>query len=221
MSEPKKPRAKKAPAGSELRIEYMTLDELKRLPNNPKAHDGAAIGGSISRFGFKDPFAMDEKTGFLSEGHGRLDDLVMRCARNEPAPEGIRVNPDGKWRVPVVRGGSFKSRAELERYVVAHNQTTIGGGWGDGQHLAGILKRASEANVPMEALGFGTAQVNRILVKSHLRLPSGAGGAGGDNGPELGALQFRVVIDCKDEADQAALMERLKKEGRSCRPLMS
>ena len=32
-------------------------------------------------------------------------------------------------------------------------------------------------------------------------------------------LMFQVVVDCKDETDQATLMARLKAEDRKCRPL--
>ena len=32
-------------------------------------------------------------------------------------------------------------------------------------------------------------------------------------------LMFQVVVDCKDETDQAALMAQLKAEDRKCRPL--
>lgn len=42
-----------------------------------------------------------------------------------------------------------------------------------------------------------------------------------DPSPKLGDVEFRVVVDCKNEADQAELMARFEKEGLVCRPLMS
>lgn len=39
--------------------------------------------------------------------------------------------------------------------------------------------------------------------------------------PELGDIEYRVVVDCDDERDQAQMLERLEKEGRKCRALMS
>ena len=37
----------------------------------------------------------------------------------------------------------------------------------------------------------------------------------------MGDLQFRVIVDCNDEDDQARLIATLETEGRACRPLIS
>lgn len=42
-----------------------------------------------------------------------------------------------------------------------------------------------------------------------------------DSNAQMGGLEYRVVVDCKDEADQARLIETLESEGRVCRPLIS
>ena len=172
---PRKPRAPK-PTAEGLRIEYMPLAELlgRQFTGNPKAHDDEAIRGSVERFGFQDPIAIDERTGRMSEGHGRLEALRAMREAGETPPENVRAAPDGAdWLVPVVRGASFKSKAELERYIVAHNQTTIAGGWGDGQLLAGILRRAEASNVPARVLGFTAEAMRAILVREHTRTIGG------------------------------------------------
>ncbi len=40
-----------------------------------------------------------------------------------------------------------------------------------------------------------------------------------DSDEQMGGYEYRVVVDCKDEKDQARLIETLEKEGRTCRPL--
>lgn len=115
-------------AEGNARIELMDIDEIKGYPRNPKDHDVGAISQSVDRFGFKMPPAIDEKSGFLFAGHGRLDTLLQKRRAKEAAPEGV-VEREGKWLIPVIRGLSFKNKKELEAYIVADNRTSEIGGW--------------------------------------------------------------------------------------------
>ena len=42
-----------------------------------------------------------------------------------------------------------------------------------------------------------------------------------DTAPQLGGLEYRVIVRCADEQQQAALVARLEGEGFPCQPLMS
>jgi ParB-like chromosome segregation protein Spo0J len=42
-----------------------------------------------------------------------------------------------------------------------------------------------------------------------------------DAAPQLDGLEFRVIVDCKDEREQGMLLEKLESDGYTCRPLMS
>lgn len=132
------PRKTPAPADAALRIEYLPLDQLARWPGNPKEHADGAIAASISRFGFRDPLAIDETSGRLIAGHGRLSVLERAHAAGQSAPQFVQVREDGMWLVPVTRGGSFGSEDEAAAYLVAHNRTGELGGWND-ELLAGML----------------------------------------------------------------------------------
>lgn len=126
------PKNKVAPAAKdELRIEYLRLDELLRWPGNPKEHAEDAIQASIERFGFRDPLAIDEQSGRLIAGHGRLTVLERAHAAGSPAPKYVRVAEDGQWLIPVTRGGHFENEAEASAYLVAHNRLGELGGWND------------------------------------------------------------------------------------------
>lgn len=125
-------------AASTLRIEYLPLAELARWPGNPKEHADGAIAASISRFGFRDPLAIDETTGRLIAGHGRLSVLERAHASGQPAPQFVQVREDGMWLIPVTRGGSFADESEASAYLIAHNRTSELGGWNE-DLLAGML----------------------------------------------------------------------------------
>jgi hypothetical protein len=109
----------------------MPLDDIVRAPRNPKAHAAEIIANSVSRFGVVELPALDERTGRLVAGHGRLDDLVARRAAGEQPPDGIDTDPDGQWLVPVARGWSSRSDADAEAYLIVSNQATTAGGWDD------------------------------------------------------------------------------------------
>ena len=125
-------------AASTLRIEYLPLAELARWPGNPKEHADGAIAASISRFGFRDPLAIDETTGRLIAGHGRLSVLERAHASGQSAPQFVQVREDGMWLIPVTRGGSFADETEASAYLIAHNRTSELGGWNE-DLLAGML----------------------------------------------------------------------------------
>ena len=77
--------------GGDPRIEFMDLEAIRRAPRNPKGHDLERIGGSFDRFGFVAPPMLDEATGRLVAGHGRLDALVARKRAGGQPPARVRV----------------------------------------------------------------------------------------------------------------------------------
>ena len=137
---------------AEIRIEYTALSALLRAPRNAKTHDVAALRASMERFGFTQPLALNEVTGLLVEGHGRLDVLQSLKAQGLPAPARVTVRK-GEWYVPVVRGLSFASAQEAEAYLVAANQLTIAGGW-DERLLRETLASFADSTAGYAGLGF-------------------------------------------------------------------
>lgn len=144
---------KKTAPPAALRIEYLPLDQLSRWPGNPKAHADDAIAASISRFGFRDPLAIDETSGRLIAGHGRLTALERAHAAGSPAPQFVQVRDDGMWLIPVTRGGSFADEAEASAYLVAHNRTSELGGWDDAL-LTEFLKPLDEELLSVTGFDF-------------------------------------------------------------------
>ncbi len=147
-----------------IRIEYMPLDKLQRWPRNPKAHDLGALHVSINRFGFVAPITIDERTGKIVAGHGRLDALQQMKAGGKDAPAGIEVR-DGEWYAPVVRGIRFNSDAELEAYLVADNHLVELGGWEEEELAALLSDLAAEDEELLEATGYDADDLDALLAE--------------------------------------------------------
>lgn len=158
------------------KIVYMPLDELVAADRNPKAHDEPLIEGAISRFGFIEPIVLDERTGKLVAGHGRLDDLRRREAAGlETAagriPEGIVVGRDGRWQAPVVRGWESVDDVDAHAAGVALNRVGEAGGWKKDELYAMLDEfRASstEDEDLLLGLGFDGADLDAMLADIEL-----------------------------------------------------
>jgi hypothetical protein len=144
----------------ERRIDYMPLDALKAAPRNPKAHKLEDIGKSIGRFGYVEPIVIDERTGSLVAGHGRLETLQKMKAAGKAPPDGVVVRA-GHWCAPVMRGWASRSDADAEAYLLASNQLTIAGGWNEPE-LEAMLKELV-AGGQAEGLGWSEKDLEKLL----------------------------------------------------------
>ena len=148
-----------------LRIEYMPLSKLVRAPRNPKEHDIGAIMASMRRFGYVSSVIVDDATGRLVAGHGRLDTLQAMKAQGQAPPERIQVR-DGEWLVPVQRGVAFDDEREAEAYVVADNRATELGGW-DESLLADVLGDLA-AEDALDGTGFDGDDLDGLLANMQM-----------------------------------------------------
>lgn len=142
-----------------FRIEYTPLSEVQRWPRNPKLHDEKGIDEAIERYGFVNPVIVDETTGKLVDGHGRLEALQRWQSLGKPPPGRIAVK--GKeWLIPVIRGIAFKNAEEAEAYLVATNRLVERGGW-DNDKLATILNDLS-ASTSLLGTGFVASDLSAM-----------------------------------------------------------
>jgi DNA modification methylase len=138
-------------ANDQIRLEYVPLATIKPAKRNPKKHRIDCVVESLGRFGFVSPMILDERTGRLVAGHGRLESLRKAKSDGREPPERVRI-VEGDWLVPVIRGVSFKNEQEADAYLVADNQTTMLGGW-DESELQRILE-SLHADVGLVGTGF-------------------------------------------------------------------
>jgi len=195
----------------------MPISELVGADRNPKGHDTAGLGRSISRWGFADAPILDDRTGKLVAGHGRLQDLLARQAAGEDPPDGVTLDKDGQWLAPVQRGWSSRSDDEAAAFLIGHNQLTTNGGWDD-QQLAGMLTELMEVDAELLlAAGFDDDKLAELLALT-TELPPEVDEGNGDS--MLGDDGFAVIVTCRDETQQRDLLGRFENEGLVCRPFM-
>lgn len=143
-----------------MRIEYERLDALAPATRNPRTHNLGEIKSSIFELGFNDPPTLDERTNKLVEGHGRVEALNAMMKSGAKPPKHVQVEDDGMWKIPVVRGVSFDSDAQAERYILAHNRLVERGGW-NMEMLGEIFVDLRDESLP--AIGWDSKEVDRIL----------------------------------------------------------
>src|ERR1700674_4605399 len=90
-------------AHASLHVEYLPLSGLKPATRNPKNHQVETVLASMERFGYVAPMILDERSGRLVAGHGRLESLKRAKRAGQKPPDRIRV-AGAEWLVPVVRG---------------------------------------------------------------------------------------------------------------------
>ncbi len=180
------------------RIELMELADLREAfdKRNAKKHDHEAIRASMKRYGFKAPPVLNEQTGKLSAGHGRVESLIMMRAAGEDAPDGVAVERGKRWLVPVVRGLSLPPGRDVE-YLFADNRLVEIGGWDSEATLA--LLRQMEADA-LKAMGYDPEELL----------------AGGDERRASGPVKYGIRIECKNEKQRDTLQARLERQGFTC-----
>ncbi len=137
---------------TELYVEYLPLADIEADDRNPKAHRLDLIDGSFDEFGYTEPVVLDERTGKLLAGHGRTEQLALRQATGAEAPDGIRVEADGSWSVPVTRGVQTRDDDQAAAYLVAANRISEVGGW-DNRALMTLLASIPSPDL-VETTGF-------------------------------------------------------------------
>lgn len=146
---------------SDRYVDYVPLHQVKVAIRNPKGHDTAGINRSIDHHGFAELPLLDERTGRLIAGHGRHEQLTAMHAGGRDAPDGIRVDDDGTWHMPVIRGWASRSDADAEAYGVASNRLVELGGW-DERELAAVLSSLDDLDL-VQVAGYTAADLDALL----------------------------------------------------------
>lgn len=144
------------------RIEHLPLSAIPRAARNPKAHSLQPIRASIEKFGCTVAGVLDERTGRLVAGHGRLASLTAMQDDGVHPPEGVTADGDD-WLVPIVRGWSSRSDAEAEAYLVADNRLSEVGGWDD-RVLVEVLDEIADDNPDLLVLaGYSQTDLDDMI----------------------------------------------------------
>lgn len=149
------------PPVSQRRVDYLRLSEIIDAELNVKTHDASGIGRSITAFGLAELPLIDDRTGRLIAGHGRIDDLRERHRTGQTPPEGVGVDDDGEWLVPVQRGWASTDDAHARAYAAASNKLSENGGW-DTDLLPDYLRGLAELDL-LDLTGFTETDLAGLL----------------------------------------------------------
>lgn len=180
------------------RAELRRLDALRPRASNPRTHSSAQIqqlAASIRQFGFTNPILIAED-GEIVAGHGRFAAAKMVGLIDVPCLVLDRL-----------------TEQQRRAYVIADNQLALNAGWDD-ELLAAELRELEGAGFDLDVLGFGAADIDRLLVEA-----GGEAAATEEDVPEPPAVpvsmagdlwilgRHRLLCgDCTRSADVAALL---------------
>lgn len=175
---------------SELKIEYLSPDELTPYENNTRKHapdDIESIKKSILDTGFNDPIGIWGENNLIVEGHGR-----------QIAAKELHLD-----KVPVIRLDHLTD-AQRREYAIRHNRSAELSAW-DFETLEEELAKLSIDGIEMDDLNFTfEGMANDMYVDDFF-----------DRGVEAKekpvVLGVKVVCGTKEQVDE--VMELLKDAG--------
>ena len=184
---------------SKVEVVFTKLSEIIEADRNVKDHDIGSIHESMNRFGFTSPLLLNETTGKLVAGHGRIEALKQKMQFKEPVPANIQVDDEsGEWLVPVIRGVAFKNDDEAQAYLLADNRLVELGGWNT-TALIEELEQLAE-NSSLQGTGFDDADIQSMYEDLEKEV-----GEGSDKGLPVGSPSYEIIFD--DETQQAMFFE--------------
>lgn len=145
-------------------LALVALNSLVSNARNPKEHDIDLIRGSVARFGFIEPIVRDDRTGKIIGGHGRAETLRGMEQRGDRKPDGITVDDQGNWCVPVIIGWASENDAEADAAMIALNRSTEVGGWID-HTLLELLDDLASTDEGLAGVGFDDHDLDDLRAK--------------------------------------------------------
>ena len=143
-------------------VNYDRLHLYQFDDRNPKDHNIGEIINSIKRFGFIELPVVNDTTGFLVAGHGRITALQQMFQFKDDMPAYIEEEKDtGEWLVPTLHV-AFDTDEEAKAYLVASNALTIDGGWNEAM-LMELLSEVDAATGSLLGTGFDQQAVMDML----------------------------------------------------------
>lgn len=146
----------------EANVTYDRLHLFQFDEENPKEHNIGEIIQSIKRFGFVELPVVNDTTGFLVAGHGRVTALQFMYQDAEELPKYISVEKDTKeWLVPTLHV-EFDTDIEAKAYLIASNTLTIDGGWNEAKLLE-MLAEIDAITNNLSGIGFDGQDIMDML----------------------------------------------------------
>lgn len=179
----------------QMQIVTRRVADLIPYARNARTHSDAQvaqIAASIKEFGFTNP-VLTHGDGILA-GHGRVLSALKL----------------GMATVPTI-DLSHLTKMQARAYILADNQLSLNAGW-EAEMLALELTELDAEGFDLDLLGFD--DVAGLMNPDEAEKPK-------DTASQLGGLEYKLIIVCRDEQEQSDLLNRLEGEGLKCLVLMS
>ncbi len=183
-----------------------TLSDLTSDPNNARRHperNVEVIADLLGQVGAARSIVIDEE-GVVLAGNG-----VLAAAGRAGIEKVCVVDADGKTLVAVRRSGL--TRRQKTQLAVGDNRSNELGAW-DAPALTSL---ADEVGLDLTEIGFTPEEL------ADLKAPVESEGPAGPTDEATIGECFQVVVECRDEAEQQRVYDRLVGEGMKCRVLMT
>lgn len=208
---------KPAPKQSAAPLDWLPLSEMEEWAGNPKQHpveNVAEIAASLRRFGFLSPIVVWGSRRRIVSGHGRYRAAQTRMK----ADPGLYLDAaaPGPGMVPV-RVVEFADESEAAAYALADNRLTEKNPMLP-VDVEAVLRQIRDEGGDVHVPGWSEGEIEALLAGAGVaEVPEEAP----DTSPQMGDLQYRIVVECSDEVEQANLIERFREQGVRCQPLIS
>lgn len=175
-------------------VRDIPITDIHPDPSNPRSISKEALDGlraSIEEFGVVEQLVWNEQTGQIVGGHQRW--VIIELLREK----GVTAVPCSVVNL------SPEGQMLLN---LALNNLAIQGKFTD--DVSDLVKQIEEQNAALvQQLRLDTLKLTRETR--------------GSTTSQMGALEYRVIVDCTGEQHQVELLERFEKEGLPCRALIS
>lgn len=176
------------------KVERRRLDDLKDHERNSKTHTDEQIkdiAASMLEWGWTIAMLVDEDDVILA-GHARRRSAKL----------------NGWTHGPVIVAAGWTD-AQKRAYIIADNKLTENGGW-NRELMAAEYLMLQEAQFNTSLLGLSQKETDRLLRE-----------ASNSAEKQLGASRYEIIVTCKDEVEQANLLESFAASGITCKALLS
>ena len=183
-----------------MKLEMWPIDRPKDYPKNARkwtAKDIETVALSIRKFGFRQPLVVDVKD-VIVVGHLRRAGARLAGLKEIPVHIAADLTPE-----------------QIKAYRLADNKTGELAQWVP-EMLASDFLDLRVADFDISLTGFN---IDDIVGSVFGNIETGKKTKSAQT--MSAGLEFKCVVDCRDEAHQAELLMRFKKEGLVCRALIS
>jgi ParB family chromosome partitioning protein len=187
--------------------ETVAVADLKPHPKNPRKSDNAAIDRSIAENGFYGAVYAQRSTGLILAGTHRWQ----------------RAQAAGIPEIPVIWLDVDDRRAL--KILAVDNRVVDRAGYDD-QALSELLTTILSECGSLDGSGYVPQDMDKIIseVSDQIIAEENQRTAPAEEFPDepqqpaaFAGIEYLVIIRCKDEEDQAQVIERLSSEGLDCR----